>query len=513
MEQLSRREMLGASFGLAPGASAWTNTAKRPNILFLMVDEMRWDAMSSEKHPVVETPNLDALARQGVRFSNAYTVAPVCSPSRACTFTGRYADVIGVTSNAVPANDGEIFLPSILKHHGYHTAIAGKLHYAPRRYSFGFDQFWTFTQEGPAPDQGHLAYLRRKHGNDAAKWAIVPGTCPWPHDPLGRDVGIFRYPEEDFETEWITDRSIDYLRSRKPQAQPWFLFASYLKPHSPSVEPDRWFRKYDPKAIPIPKLPANIKELRNAERDRGKRRFIDDEHMLRVMSAAYYGAIAHIDQQIGRLLRELDRLGMTDSTMVLFTADHGNMLGDRGRMFKGVMYEGSSHVPLLWRAPKGSAENAGRVIDKVVENTDLLPTILETAGLAVPDRVQGRSLLPLARGKDANWKDRCYSQLTTAMVLSGRWKFIDNSRNLSADFELYDLKNDPIEDRNLIADAGQRERVEDFRRQLRAWRADRPAPVKIPGMATPDYAFISREEREQTLRQVPAKAEPRNRRR
>ncbi len=119
-----------------------TELAKPPNILFVMVDEMRWDAVSSEHHPVVSTPNLDRLAKQGVRFSNAYTVAPVCSPARSCVFTGRYADVHGVTHNEMPSNPGEIFLPSILKHYGYHTAIAGKLHYMPKRYDFGFDQFW-----------------------------------------------------------------------------------------------------------------------------------------------------------------------------------------------------------------------------------------------------------------------------------------------------------------------------------------------------------------------------------
>jgi arylsulfatase A-like enzyme len=505
---LTRRELLTSGSALA--ANALPATA-RPNILFVMVDEMRWDAMSSEKHPVVETPNLDKLAKQGVRFSQAYTVAPVCSPSRACTFTGRYADVNGVTSNAIPANEGEIFLPSILRHYGYHTAIAGKLHYAPRRYSYGFDQFWSFSAEGPTPELGHIAHLRNKYGPGAGKWAIIDGTCPWPDDPLGRDVGIFKFKEEDFETEWLTDRSIDYLRSRQGKSQPWFLFTSYLKPHSPSVEPDRWFKKYDPQSIPIPELPANIKEIRRNQNGRARRAYIDDEQMLRVMSAAYYGAIAHLDQQIGRLFGELERLGMADNTLVLFTADHGNMLGDRGRMFKGVMYEGSAHVPLIWRGPKGAPENRGRVVDKIVENTDLLPTILDSAALPVPHRVQGRSFLPLARGQSTNWKDRCYSQLRTAMVRSGQWKFIDNSRDLSQEFELYDMRNDPKEQRNLAGDPKQRDRIEDYKRQLIAWRSGKPAPVKIAGMAAPDYAHLSKAEREQALEQAPDRQEQRER--
>src|SRR5438876_12268306 len=169
----------------------------------------------------------------------------------------------------------------------------------------------------------------------------------------------------------------------------------------------RILQKYDPNAIPVPKLPANIHELRAAQRGQGRRRFIEDERMMRVMSAAYYGAIAHVDYHVGKLLDELDKLGMSGNTLVLFTADHGNMLGDHGRWFKGVMYEGSSHVPLIWRGPKGAQENTGRVEEKIIENTGLLPTILESVGLPIPDRVQGRSFLKLAHGKDPAWKDRC----------------------------------------------------------------------------------------------------------
>ncbi len=498
--QISRRDLLLGASAL-PLAAAGASPA-RPNILFIMVDEMRWDAMSSERHPVVATPNLDRLAKQGVRFSNAYTVAPVCSPARTCVFTGRYADVHGVTTNQIPAHDGEIFMPSMLKHYGYHTAIAGKLHYMPKRYDFGFDQFWTFTDEGPAPELGYMSYLEKKHGS-RAKFPIVPGTCPQPDDPLYRDIGVFRYPERDFETEWITDRSLEYLRSRKESPQPWFLFSSYLKPHSPSVEPKRYFDKYNPADIPIPKLPANIKELRAAQQGRGKRKFIDDERMLRIMSAAYYGAISHIDDHVGKLLSELDRLGMADNTLVLFTADHGNMLGDRGRMFKSVMYEGSSHVPLIWRGPKGSPENSGRVETKIIENTDLLPTVFEAVGIGTPAGVQGQSFLKLACGKDPDWKDRCYSQLATAMVRTPQWKLIDNSRNLSGAFELYDMRNDPKEERNVAEEAKHRDLLRDYKQQLTAWRADKPAHVKIPGMAEPAYTRISGEERRKIVRNAP----------
>ena len=499
MRELNRREFLTA----AAGAAAVRGSAPgRPNVLFIMVDEMRWDALGCEKHAVVRTPNLDRLAREGVRFAHTYTVSPVCSPARASAFTGRYAHVHGVTSNGTPAHNGEVFLPSILKHYGYHTAIAGKLHYAPRRYDFGFDQFWSFSSEGPTPELGYNEYLRKKHGSPG-KWPIVPGTCPWPDDPLGRDVGLFRYPEEDFETDWITARSLEYLRSRQGKPQPWFLFTSYLKPHSPSVEPEPYFSMYDPKKMPVPKLPPDAKAARAAARGQQRRHYVDDEEMMRVMSAKYYGAITHVDRHVGQLLAELEALGMAQDTLVLFTADHGNMLGDKGRWFKGIQYEGSARIPLLWRGPKGTAENGGRVVPQVVENTDVMPSILETAGIPVPQGVQGRSFLKLARGGDAQWKDRCFSQLRGGMLVEGQWKLIDNSLEGSGPFELYNLESDPKEERNLAEDARQRERVQAMRGKLAGWRAERPAPITVPGMSLPAYAQVSDEERRRTAAEAP----------
>jgi len=148
---------------------------------------------------------------------------------------------------------------------------------------------------------------------------------------------------------------------------------------------------YDPDSIPVPRLPPNAREMRARQTGQARRHYVDDERMVRVLSALYYGAITHVDEQIGRLLGELEKLGMADDTLILFTADHGNMLGDRGRWFKGVQYEGSVRVPLIWRGPRGASENTGRVIEKVVENTDIMPSILDAVGIPVPEGVQGEA--------------------------------------------------------------------------------------------------------------------------
>ncbi|MGH9668467.1 MAG: sulfatase-like hydrolase/transferase, partial [Bryobacteraceae bacterium] len=298
VKSITRRELLAGATALAARA------ATRPNILFLMADEFRFDALGAAGHPVVKTPHLDRLAREGTRFASTYTVSPVCSPARASLFTGRYAHVHGLQRNGTAANNGEIFLPSILSYYRYHTAISGKLHFRPKRFDFGFDRFWSFSDEGPTPENGYFAYMQSKHGSPAP-FPKVPGSCPWPDDPLGKDVGLFRYPPEDFQSEWITDRAVEYLRSRQGNAQPWFLFVSYLKPHSPSVEIPRYFNLYDPERIPVPKLPPNIKEMRAAAKG-AKRSYVDDERMERVMSTIYYGSVTHTDAQIGRVLAELE---------------------------------------------------------------------------------------------------------------------------------------------------------------------------------------------------------------
>ena len=510
---ITRRELLTASAaGFAPAQSA----PPRPNILFVMVDEMRWDAMGCQGHPAVRTPTLDKLASEGVRFTNTYTVSPVCCPSRASFFSGRYAHVHGVTTNGYPANPGEVFLPSILRHHGYHTAIAGKLHFTPARFDYGFDQFWSFTSEGPTPELGYQEYLRKKHGSPA-KWPSVPGTCPWPDDPLGRDVGKFKYPEEDFETDWITARSIDYLRARKGNTQPWFLFTSYLKPHSPSVEPTPYFEMYDPAKVPVPKLPANAHEVRMSKPERRRRQFIDDELMMRRMTALYFGAISHIDTHLARLFAELEQLGMADNTIVIFTSDHGNMLGDHGRWFKDVQYEGSAHVPLIWKGPKGAKENGGHAVEPLIETTDVMPTLLEAAGLPVPEGVQGKSFLALARRSPQaarGWKNHVYSQLKGGSFIKDGYKLIDNSLDGTGAKELYHLKADPKEMTNLASDPAHAARLAKMMGELQKWRAVKPAPIKVSGMATPAYAEVGAEEREDAKRNAPggddAAPNPRN---
>jgi arylsulfatase A-like enzyme len=470
--------------------------ASRPNILFIMVDEMRWNALGCAGHRIVRTPNLDRLARQGTRFATAYTCAPICVPSRYSFFTSRYAHVHGSTDNGTPPRPGEVLLPVLLKQYGYQTALSGKLHFLPSQQEYGFDYFWSFSNEGPGKLPSWPQYMDARHGRASAR-RLVPGSQPFPDDPLGKDLGKLPYPKEDSQTFWITDRAIDFLRQRDKQ-KPFFLFVSYLDPHSPSQLCEPYWSMYDAGDMPSPRIPESVRKarpeaVRNDARG-GGRHLIDDEAMARALTAAYYAKVTMVDDNVGRLLEQVESMGLSDDTIVVFTADHGNMLGDHGRWFKGVMYEGSSRIPLLIRAPRGgklAADlNRGRVIEEMVENIDVMPTLMEMIGRPLPSGrgFQGTSVVNLVTGKETAWKTAIFAERGSMMIRTTRHKLIKNQardlRQGGSEYELYDLVRDPGEDVNLIDDPACASIAAELKARLEAWQKDCPTPPVVKGIWT-----------------------------
>jgi arylsulfatase A-like enzyme len=511
-----------AGVGLLPSPGPAAPAAQRPNILFIMVDEMRWDVMSCAGHPIVKTPNLDRLAREGTRFATTYTASPVCVPARYCAFTGRYAHVHGSLNNQTPPQAGELLLPAILQHYGYETAISGKLHFLPlnQRRSYGFDYFWSDGNEGPGKLESWPQFLAKKHGPKAQQLL----DQPYPNDPLGKDIARLPYPKEDTQTFWVTDRAVDYLDQRDT-ARPFFLFVSYLAPHSPSHLPEPYWSLFDPNQMPAPKIPEAVKQERAQALQAGQfvRHLVGDEAMARKLMATYFAKVTMIDDNVGRLLQEVGKRGLRDNTLVVFTSDHGNMLADRGRWFKGAMYEGSSHIPLLIQAPQTSSLagtfNRGKVITQVVENIDILPTLMEMIGLplAAERGVQGRSLVNLVGGRDPHWKDVAYSELDPKMIRTPRYKLIQNGEfkrfGGPGDYELYDLLKDPQEANDLSADPLHAQVLRELKAKLATWLADRPAaPVMagvertLPAKPLPPPLDVRQAERRRPPQQVvPAK--------
>jgi arylsulfatase len=491
---------VATAWGTQLVSAAEPSAASRPNILFIMVDEMRWNALGCAGNPIARTPSLDRLAREGTRFATAYTCAPVCVPSRYCFFTSRYAHVHGSTDNGTPPRAGEVLLPVLLRHHGYETALSGKLHFLPPEQEYGFDYFWSFTTEGPGKLQRWPEYMDAKHGRGSAR-RLVPGSQPYPDDPLGKDLGKLPYPKEDSQTFWITDRAIDFLRRRDRQ-KPFFLFVSYLDPHSPSHLCEPYWSMYDADKMPSPRIPESVKKeraeaVRNDARG-GGRHLIADEKMARALTAAYYAKVTMVDDNVGRLLQQIESMGLADDTIVVFTADHGNMLGDHGRWFKGVMYEGSSRVPLMIKAPRRSAWaaafNRGKTVNELVENIDVMPTLMEMIGRPLPAGAgfQGVSLANLAAGQETAWKTAIFAERGSMMVRTARYKLIKNQekniREGDGDYELYDMVKDPGEDVNLIDDPACASVAAELKARLEAWQKDRPSAPVVRGVWTTQAA-------------------------
>ncbi|HEY2930514.1 MAG TPA: sulfatase-like hydrolase/transferase [Acidobacteriota bacterium] len=451
-----------------------------PNILFLMADEYRHDALGVAGHKIVKTPNFDRLARQGIRFTRAYTASPVCSPSRACLFTGRYPQIHGVVQNDLPLNPDEVALPQLLKRYGYMTGMVGKLHLPPDGW---FDRQW-IVNRGIGDVYGDFLKKKMPDFRGHPENEAVPGTLIGPPRTSLR-IGTSVLPENLYEEAFEADRAIDFLRAQKGSDQPWFLFLSMLKPHSEFVIPEPYATMYRPADMPLPatfqpgaKMPEDI-ETRVENKNQQKRKYISDPNLLRAVIAHYYGAVTLVDRQMGRVLDELENLGMSGHTIVVFTADHGNMLGERNHMFKGVMYEGSARVPLLLRAPGKFSQD--KVVNAVLDNTSVMPTLLDLAGIPIPAGLQGKSLAPLLGGDASGWQGMAFSVLRDRMVCNGEWKLIEPLTNRDhVQGELYHLVKDREEQKNLH---GKREAAAiqgKLQHALEEWWKQKPVPVALP---------------------------------
>ena len=468
------------TIAFATSAALSHAAAPRPNILFIMVDEMKWDVLGCAGHPIVRTPNLDRLAAEGTRFATAYTVAPICTPSRYSFFTARYAHVHGATDNSTPTREPQVLLPSILKQAGYQTAISGKLHFIPAGEAFGFDSFWSFAGEGPGQLETWPEFVEKKHGRGSARRLVEQ---PFPDDPLGEDLGKLTYPQEDSQTHWITDRALEFLGARDA-ARPFFLFVSYLDPHSPSHLCEPYWNMYDAEKMSLP--PTFRQDTNKTATTAANRHEVNDPAIVKAMTAAYFAKVTMVDDNVGRLLAGLRQAGLETNTLVVFTSDHGNMLGDLNRWFKGAMYEGSTRIPLLIKAPE---LGRGAVVTNVVQNIDVMPTLCALAGVPLPAQgSQGRVLTDLVAGRATNWSERAFAERGSAMIREGRLKFIRNdpkgAKRSGTAVEFYDLLADPRETNNLAHDPAHTESVTRLGAALDAWQQEQP-PVPVIEGVTP----------------------------
>jgi arylsulfatase A-like enzyme len=440
---------------LAPVAAA-QEKADRPNILLIIPDQLRAQALGCMGNPDVRTPHLDKLAAEGLLFRQTFANTPVCCPARAILLTGKYPHKNGMVANDLRLRESEVTLAELLKAQGYQTGLIGKWHL-----------------DGGPRDPGFVPPGPRRQGFDF--WA----ACECRHDHF--HTVLFRDTPEPirgtkFEPEVLTDVAVDFLRANR--SRPFFLVLSMGPPHDPYGAPDEYMRLYDPDKLTMrPNWRPGVPQAGRAQ------------------IAAYYAAVTAIDDQVGRLMRTLSDLALDQNTIVLFTSDHGDMLGSQGARLKRKPWEESIRVPGILRYP--ARVKAGRRVDTLLSHVDFTPTLLSLCGVPVPADVQGTDLSGVVLGKTEKGPDSVFFQIFVPFAGDGTphpWRGVRTpgamyARTDKEPWVLYDLEKDPDELHNLAQEpAG-----EPLRREVEArlerwmkdtgdsWRFDTDVPVEDKG--------------------------------
>ncbi|HVX14276.1 MAG TPA: sulfatase-like hydrolase/transferase [Pirellulales bacterium] len=439
----------------------------RPNVLWICADDLAAYTLGAYGDRAAHTPNIDRLAAEGMRFDRAYCNSPVCTASRQSFLTGRYPRSLGVTQlkTALPAS--ETTLAEMLTAAGYRTAAIGKMHFnSPLKHGF------EHRLDMPEYQQALKKRGRRPIPNDG------PVQPPWRpfKDPASIWLNSACLPVEladaDMSGTWFAERAADYLGETSDQ--PFFLMVSFYEPHSPYLFPVDYRGRRDPRLFAVPTVePADDWQVPAIFRDlsAGQKQGI---------AAAYYTSVEFVDKNIGLVLDALRGSGHDRDTLVVLTGDHGYLLGQHGRFEKHCSYEPAVRAPLLIRLP--GTIRAGSHTDALVEFVDIVPTLLELCGVAVPAAVQGRSLSALLDGRATRHRDQVvveYSENEEALIRDDRFKlvYITGRRRREDGYEpatpldhrvieLFDEQADPDELHNLAGDAAHADRVDAFLRQL-----------------------------------------------
>jgi arylsulfatase A-like enzyme len=493
---------------------------KRPNVLWIMADQLRFDYLSCYGHPHLHTPHIDALAKRGVQFNNAYVQSPVCGPSRMSAYTGRYVRSHGSTWNGMPLRVGEPTLGDHLRAAGARAVLVGKTHMIAdaegmawlgidpkseigvRRSECGFEPF--------ERDDGLHPNSRRQNWSAYDDYLTQHGFSsdnPWEDfansgvDESGELLSAWllknsrlaaNVPEEHSETAYMTDRAMDFMTEAAVQGTPWMCHLSYIKPHWPYIVPAPYHDMYDARHIIDPVRSADEAEtdhpLLAAYLNARVCKSFSRDHVREHVIPAYMGLIKQLDDNLGRLFAWMDERGLTDNTIIAFTSDHGDYMGDHWMGDKDFYHEVAVKVPLIIADPRKAADaTRGTQSDALVEMIDLAPTFMAALGAeAKPHIIEGRDLTPLLHDKtglrrtyvisehDYHWSEMARAlevdqeNAHTKMIFDGRWKYIhcEGFRPI-----LFDLETDPEELCDLGA-SGAAEHVavrERMERALLAW--------------------------------------------
>jgi choline-sulfatase len=454
--QFARLAGAGVVAALSTGERAWSAPASKPNILVIMSDEHNARVMGCMNDGVIQTPSLDALAKRGVVFENCYCNSPLCVPSRLSFTSGKYASRVGGWSNScwLPSPDYPS-LPSAVKGAGYDAYLCGKMHYdASCRYGFteigGNRNDHTMTGKG-----------KRRAADDLAP---APGYSKrFENCHIGETSTVLEHDRN------VTKGTIEFLQTRKATDAPFFLLSGYLAPHFPLIIPEKYWLPYQGK-IPMPVIPdgfldgmpLNYKHLRlgfHVENVPGD--------VVRRSRELYYGLVQWVDEEIGKVLKVLASSGVADNTVVIYTSDHGENMGEHGLWWKNCVYDTAARVPLIVSWP--ARWNGGQRRTQVCSLVDVVQTIADLCDAKTPDDWNGDSMSAWLDDATTPWKDFAVSEYYAhniasgySMLRAGDFKYVYHARptkHHEPERELYNLKADPGEFTNLAKQSGYADRI------------------------------------------------------
>ncbi len=442
----------------------------KPNIILIVMDEMRGDCFSGAGHPDVKTPYMDSLMARGVLFKNAYSACPSCVPARAALYTGLTQKNHGRVGYKDRINwNYPKTLATQLDKEGYYTQCVGKMHVHPLRNNLGFHNV-----------ELHDGYLHNYRGENIAyheNQQVADDYFYWLKDELGisadiTDTGIdanswiarpWIYEEKYHPTNWVTSRCKDFLR-RRDTSKPFFLMASYVRPHAPYDAPQAFFDMYKDKELQLP----HYGDWNDDEYLEKNCRFYNsltgpaDPELIRAQQVGYYACISHLDNQIGKLMLDVIERGLMQNTVFVITSDHGEMLSDHKLVRKARAYQGSIHVPMIVSGPEKLIGEYG-VREDLVELRDVLPTIVAVAGGENDSDIDGEDMLSGAKKEYIHGEHEQWS-LSSHFIVTKKDKYVWYSQ--SGKERYFDLANDPKESRDLINQPSCKARIEELKQLL-----------------------------------------------